>query len=77
MKIRTALTLKYTAVTATVFMLCMLLVYFAAERSRSKAFFHDLKAEAVTKAHLFLLDKVDAATLQSIYQNNRQFIDEV
>jgi signal transduction histidine kinase len=24
-----------------------------------------------------LLDKVDAATLQSIYQNNRQFIDEV
>lgn len=77
MKIRTALTLKYTAVTATVFMLCMLLVYFAAERSRSKAFFHDLKSEAVTKAHLFLLDKVDAATLQSIYQNNRQFIDEV
>lgn len=77
MKIRTALTLKYTAVTATVFMFCLLLVYFAAERSRSKAFFHDLKSEAVTKAHLFLLDKVDAATLQSIYQNNRQFIDEV
>lgn len=40
-------------------------------------FFHDLKKEAVTKAHLFLQEQVDAPTMQSIYLNNRKFINEV
>ena len=54
MKIRTALTWKNTVVTATVFLLCMVLIYLVSEHTRSQTFFHDLKSEAVTKAHLFL-----------------------
>lgn len=77
MKIRTALTLKYTAVTAAVFLFCMILIYCVSEHTRSKSFFHDLKSEAITKAHLFLNSQVDAATMQSIYLNNKKFINEV
>lgn len=77
MKIRTALTLKNTGATATVFLLCMLMIYFVSEHTRSTTFFHDLRGEAITKAHLFLQSQVDAQTMQSIYLNNKQFINEV
>ncbi len=39
MKIRTTLTLKNTFATAAVFGLCMLLVYFVSEHTRSRTFF--------------------------------------
>ena len=68
MKIRTALTWKNTVVTATVFLLCMVLIYLVSEHTRSQTFFHDLKSEAVTKAHLFLQNQVDAQTMQSIHR---------
>lgn len=77
MKIRTSLALKYTLVTATVFLACMFTVYYLSERIRSNTFFHTLKGEAVTKAHLFLSHMVDARTMQSIYWNNQSFIHEV
>lgn len=77
MKIRTALTLKNTCVTAAVLALCMLLIYLMSEQARSQTFFHDLRSEAVTKAHLFLQNQVDARTMQSIYLNNKKFINEV
>ncbi len=77
MKIRTALTLKNTFVTATVFLLCMMMIYVVSEHTRSRTFFHDLKSEAITKAHLFLRNRVDAPTMQSIYLNNKPFINEV
>lgn len=77
MKIRTSLALKYTSVTATVFAICMLTVYGLSERIRSNTFFHTLKSEAVTKAHLFLSHKADAETMHSIYWNNQSFIHEV
>lgn len=77
MKIRTALTLKNTGVTATVFLLCMAMIYLLSDHTRSKTFYHDLKSEAVTKAHLFLQNQVDARTMQSIYLNNKKFINEV
>lgn len=77
MKIRTALTLKNTGVTATVFLLCMVLIYLVSEQTRDKTFFRDLKSEGITKAHLFLADQVDARIMQSIYLNNRKFINEV
>ncbi len=77
MKIRTRLTLQNTSVVAAVFLLCMALIYFMSERARSSSFYHTLKSEAVTKAHLFLNNQVDASTMQSIYLNNRKFINEV
>lgn len=38
MKIRTALTLKNTGVTATIFLLCMVLIYLVSEQTRDKTF---------------------------------------
>ena len=66
MKIRTALTLKNTCATAAVFLACLTMIYLVSEHTRSKTFFHDLSGEAITKAHLFLRDQVDARTMQSI-----------
>ncbi len=77
MKIRTALTIKNTCVTAAVFFLFTLSIYIISDRIRSKTFFHNLKSEAVTKAHLFLSNHVSAATMHSTYTNNRRFINEV
>ena len=77
MKIRTRLTFRYTAITALVFILLMCIIYLITEQNRSRAFYHDLKREAITKAHLFLQNNVDSKTMQSIYNNNRAFIDEV
>lgn len=77
MKIRTKLTWQNTGVTAAVFLFCMCLIYLLSEQVRSRTFFHDLKSEALTKAHLYLQNQVDAQTMQSIYLNNRKFINEV
>ena len=72
MKIKTRLTLQNTVVIATVFLLCMVMIYFISEQTRSRTFFHNLKSEAITKAHLFLKNQVDAQTMQSIYLNNKK-----
>ena len=77
MKIRTSLTLKYTSITATIFLLCTVLVYFVSEHTRDETFFRNLKSEAITKANLFLANQVDAKTMQSVYLNNQKFINEV
>ena len=77
MKIRTALTLKYTCVTATIFLLCMVLIYLVSEHTRDQTFFRNLKSEGITKANLFLAGQVDAKTMQSVYLNNQKFINEV
>ena len=77
MKIRTRLTIRYSALTAVIFLATMFSVYFFSEHVRSETFYRNLKREAVTKAHLFLSGKVDASTMQSVYINNRSFIDEV
>lgn len=77
MKIRSKLTIRYTGVTAAIFLLLMLAIYFFSEQNRSSAFFRDLKKEAITKANLFFENRVDAETMQSIYLNNRDFINEV
>ena len=77
MKIRTALTLQYAGLTAAVFFVFVMAVYYVSEHSRSNAFFRNLQSEAITKAHLFLKNQVDAKTMQSIYLNNQKFINEV
>lgn len=77
MKIRGRLTFKYAAITAAIFFIFMAVIYYVGEHLRSDAFFRNLRTEAITKAHLFLNNQVDAQTMQSIYLNNRQFIDEV
>lgn len=77
MKIKYKLTLRYTGITAAVFSLFVLAVYLFSEQNREKEFFRDLTREAITKANLLFSGRVDAETMQSIYRNNREFIDEV
>ena len=77
MKIQISLTLKNTAATAAIFLICLAAIYLVSEHTRSKTFFHTLESEAITKAHLFLQNHVDARIMQEIYLNNRNFIDEV
>lgn len=77
MKIKASLTLRNALATATVFLLCLSLIYIISLHNRMQTFSHDLKGEAITKAHLFLNGQVDAETMQSIYLNNMAFIDEV
>lgn len=77
MKIRTKITIQNLCVVASVFVLSLWMIYIASEHARSRTFFRDLRSEAVTKANLFLENKVDASVMQSIYLNNRKFINEV
>lgn len=63
--------------TAAILSVLLLAIYLFSEHTREKEFYRGLTREAVTKANLFLSDLVDAKTMQSIYNNNRQFIDEV
>lgn len=77
MKIRTILTFQYTTVTAALLLLIFTAVYLVSEHTRSNTFYRDLRSEAVTKAHLFLSNRVDPQIMHSIYLNNRQFINEV
>lgn len=77
MKIRTKLTLRYTAITVTVFTVFAVSVYLFSEWNRERQFFRTLKQEAVTKLNLFVEGNIDEEIMQAIYRNNREFIDEV
>ena len=54
MKIRTTLTLQYAGLTAAVFFVFVMAVYYVSEHSRSNAFFRNLQSEAITK-HIYSL----------------------
>lgn len=55
----------------------LIIIYVVSDRARHHAFQGTLRSEAITKANLFLENKVDASTMQHIYLNNTQFINEV
>lgn len=77
MKIRTRLTLQYSAVTAIVLLLLMAVIYVYSENNRKATFARELQREAITKAQLFLNGNINPETMHSIYDNNKNFIDEV
>lgn len=77
MKIRTRLTLLFTVITAAILLAFAAVIYFSAKKDREREFYSLLKNEAITKANLFFDAKVNAHTLQNIYRNNRQTINEV
>ena len=74
---RILLTIKYTGLMSAVLIISLFIVYLMSDRSRHTAFRHTLRSEAITKANLFLENKVDVSTMQHIYLNNTQFINEV
>jgi signal transduction histidine kinase len=77
MKIRTRLGLLFTTLVAGILAVFAMLVYFSAAQSREREFYESLTKEAVTKANLFVQARIDAATLQTIYRNNRAVLNEV
>ncbi|MBL7918916.1 MAG: HAMP domain-containing protein [Bacteroidia bacterium] len=77
MKIKNKLSLLFTLLTAAILLTFAALIYFSASQSRENEFYKSLKKEAITKANLFLNAKVDAQTLQTIYKNNREILNEV
>ncbi len=74
---RIILTLKYTALMSAVLIVSLIIVYVMSDHARHTAFRHTLRSEAITKVNLFLEQRVDAETMQHIYLNNTQFINEV
>jgi two-component system sensor histidine kinase ArlS len=77
MKIRTKLSVLFTVLTAAILLVFAALVYYSAYQNRENEFFKRLHQETITKANLFFAAKVDAGTLQTIYKNNMETINEV
>ena len=77
MKVRTRLTILFTVITATILLAFASVIYFSAKKNREKEFYSILKKEAITKANLFFNAKVDTKTLQDIYRNNLEILNEV
>lgn len=71
------LTLKYTFFMSIVLAVSLIIIYVVSDKSRHQAFQGTLRSEAITKANLFFENRVDASTMQHIYLNNTQFINEV
>ena len=55
----------------------LIIIYLVSDKARYESFQGTLRSEAITKANLFLENKVDVSTMQHIYLNNTQFINEV
>ncbi|TCO09770.1 HAMP domain-containing sensor histidine kinase [Natronoflexus pectinivorans] len=77
MKIRTKLTLIYSILSTAILLAFSAVVYYSAHKSRQSEFFTALEQEAITKANLFFIAKVDTTTLQTIYRSNIEVINEV
>lgn len=77
MKIRNKLSLLFTLLTAAILLAFTASVYYSAYKNRETEFYKRLKKEAITKANLFFVAKVDTQTLQTIYRNNRETLNEV
>ncbi|MCS7075003.1 MAG: two-component sensor histidine kinase, partial [Bacteroidia bacterium] len=77
MKIRTQLTILFTVFTATILLVFACIIYFSAKENREKEFYSLLKKEALTKANLLFNAKIETQTLQNIYRNNREILNEV
>lgn len=77
MKTRTRLTILFTLITAAILLAFASVIYISAKENREKEFYSLLKKEALTKANLFFNAKVETQTLQDIYKNNRQILNEV
>lgn len=77
MKIQHKLSLLFTALTATILSVFAGLIYYSADGIREIEFYKRLQREAITKANLFFTAKVESRTLQTIYKNNRETLNEV
>lgn len=77
MSIQQRISILFTAITAGILLVFMLIVYFSANQNRKSEFYEILQKEALTKVNLLLDVKLDANTLQTIYRKNREVLYEV
>jgi signal transduction histidine kinase len=77
MKIREKLTILFTLLAGAILTIFAALIYYSASQNRETEFYNRLRNEAITKANLFFTAKVNTQTLQTIYKNNRETINEV
>ncbi|MCC5925489.1 MAG: hypothetical protein JJU41_02915 [Bacteroidetes bacterium] len=77
MKIRNLLTILFTVLTAAILLVFSVLMYISVSNENTREFYNTLKKEATTKATLLQETTVDAQTLQTIYLNNREILNEV
>lgn len=77
MKIRNRLALLFSLLSLAILAVFASSIYFSAQKTREYEFFQLLRNEALTKANLLFEAGIEAQTLQSIYQSNRQTIYEV
>lgn len=77
MKIQQRITLLFTALSAAILLVFMLLIYFFSSQNRTEDFFNTIEAEAVTKLTLLQESGLYPEILQTIYKNNRDQILEV
>ncbi len=77
MNLQKRITLWFTVLTISVFVLFMGFVYFSAYQNRLNEFYSILEKEAITKINLLLDTELDAQTLQTIYRKNREILYEV
>lgn len=77
MKVRNRLAILFTLITATILLAFAFVIYYSAKENREREFYSVLKKEAITKANLFFNARIDPRTMQEIYQNNREILNEV
>lgn len=77
MRLQQQISLMFTALAAGILLVFMVIVYFSAYTNRLNEFYNILEKEGITKVNLLLEIQLDAATLQTIYKNNREILYEV
>lgn len=70
---RILLTLKYTCFMSVVLVVSLIIIYMLSENARRNTFQATLRSEAITKANLFLENRVYAATMHNLIENNCKY----
>ncbi|TVQ11085.1 MAG: sensor histidine kinase [Bacteroidetes bacterium] len=77
MQLKLKLTLLFTLLAGAILALFALIIYFSASIDRKNEFYSLLQKEAITRANVLLGAGVPAETLQTIYMEHREIINEV
>lgn len=77
MTIQQRITYLFLGLAAGILLIFTSIVYFSASKNRTSEFYSLLEKEGITKANLLLDTQLDAETLQTIYRNNRETLNEV
>src|SRR5579872_2059526 len=70
MKIRSKLTLLFTALFAALLLVFALAIYFSNAKDREEQYYKRLRQQAITKTNLLMGAKVQPTVLQLIYKNS-------